>query len=313
MVNFFNIVSDSNCVLAGVPVFSNQINVEIKYLTKPFDFIEVKCTCWLVDTEERRNIKLCYAIDSLVKLDDVLDTQPGDYLCLVVDNYANIDFIEINYNNQIIRLNKCVLEMYDKLYEKILFTYDDKTAIKIKVLFDIQQDIKINVCYLDKLERIEKIYRMKDLDNIAGKYLCVYNDGELHTYYNSWVFDINENDSNIKILLKNTHVKNIIIYYTESDGVTKLPIGDKFVIDINGIVTTYTDLDCNIYQQKYFKTNDPNINIIGFAFKPQSHWPTGEINVRESIGINYSLKFSKPDAKIHVVVFGYKTMPNILI
>ncbi len=325
MINFFNIQPFSTNKLTGIPIFSNKITIEVKSSYQSFNFIEVKCAAVMLNFREKEKIMDCYFVDGFKTIKNILNNNniiwinasSYENLCIVVDDYKNMSSIEIEslkLNDLVdpIVINKEAIEIYNKLFEKILFEYNGKTIIKIKVVIDteVKNDLKIKINYIDDLIRDHCYYSITDLNQVKTPYLCTFTNN-FKTYYNSWIFDLNDDINGIvNINLDNTHIKNIIIYYTDFDG-TIIPIANKFDVDIDDINEKYTDLDCFIYQQNYFNVSDPNINVISFTSMPKSHHPTGQINVTKSIQISYNLKYSKSNLKMHVIIFGYKTKFNI--
>lgn len=327
MVNLFDVNSGSNAVLKGVPVFQKKVEIQVEPVNEEFSFVEVKSTCVLADTNERRKIASYYSIDGLRKIqlpvqdlngsDKIvwLNPTPFDCVCVCVDDttYGNIQSIDLEYGGQTIAISKQVLEMYNKLFEKILFKHGDKTLIKLKVISGGESDINVKINYLDcNLPKSSSCYLMKNLKQDYENYLCVFNKS-VNTYFNSWVFSLDDSiDGTVEIDLENTHIKNLVIYYTDGNSSQPFPLANKFdLIFDRGVdnISTYTDLDCWTFQQSYsINPADTNINVINFTSDPLTNYPNGQINITSLIQINYTLKYSGPNVQMHVIAFGYQVL-----
>jgi hypothetical protein len=192
-------------------------------------------------------------------------------------DYELLDSIEITFNNLTIKITKSVIMLFDKFYEKILFDCDKNKIIKIKfvsifnkIKHPTEYYLKANfinnhICENNKVFQLQNIYDMN-----ADNSLLVYNRESLNIFTNGYYEYVEYLDKlpyitetnnkigtisigNIQTVL--THIKEILIFFTNIETNQKEKIVNKFKITISDISNEYSSLDMEIYSKLHHTTN----------------------------------------------------------
>jgi hypothetical protein len=306
------IIIDPSILIYNYSVFYLMYinNFDLTVITKNQSESKVYINVSISDTNEQKIISKFNDI-KWINLEELVTC--NNYLYFTnFDIYTGNIFIKTKYiknikitieiNNFKLILNEKMLEIYHKLYNKILYCNE---LIIIPFIFD--PNIKYTKKYIkiesESIDNQSKIIILKDP---VEKSSLLYVSSTIFNSQKLFTFDINEN-----ILIENLNnfiLKELVIFYENIETNAYERISSNFIITFNNIKHEYDELSCDIYSNLYHKSMY-DLYIIGFSLCPKENQPSGEITVN-NILINNTIKenIDKTKYKMHVILYGYENI-----
>lgn len=366
--DFFNTNIKNKTTFAYLPMnFVNSLSINLNTINPIVnnELIKIRLQYSCLDTEEVKNIKKFYLSKEIkilpknlvVESDNnsftlqsqnynyignstlssnstfLMDT--NDNIGILIENFNLVEFIEFVFSDHKITLTNEIINIYDKLYDKIIYRLDNnKTIINIKsVLVGMTVDkyideykYNVNIIYQPNSPLTNnKIYMCNFIRNencninIDYKIIyCVFNPkpnssfGTCFRHFNYPMELIQDNKTIIQDT-KMTHLKQLVVYWTKKDDKEPISVASNITLslpDIDTLSWSITELDSICYQQLHFDNIIPNIYTIGFSLMPKKMLPSGELNIHDKIEITWNIKDDYKQIiyyyDIHIILFGYE-------
>jgi hypothetical protein len=287
--------------------------------------VEVKLFGSVLDTEERGKIaktfetnnnfydSLAPMYSSLIPIDLIVleqEIQIIPHINVITwgielsNGFESLESIEINTGKNKIVLTPNIIQMYNKMYDQIIFG----SVIKIRGL--INKSLNKNQIYKIKVNTLNKtksrIFTCIDTANQTKNFIFTINDS-FSSFFKEYIFSPGE-----QIIVNPKSQYHLVSMQIFSDQdinpITSinLQIGDEYSV--------ITDLnDSQLFQQELFCKLDPKYFTICFALIPiELSQPTGEFNVSSSDILKLLAINSNPTKQIHLIISGYQSEdPNL--
>lgn len=330
LCDIFSLKNDYNCAFQGfINLMKNKLKIALISNSNIDKNTQVQIYGSVLDVDERNKLSKKIITNGYSKIinlpiENTSNTEKtifrydfDNYLRLkshnIVIKLKSFDLIkklDFKINDEFLSYDKNALLIYNKVYDKIIFDFDNHCLIKIPYLFGTENQIALfqMTINLEKYCNDINVYLMGNNEiykNNVSKLIsftkCFYSEIKTLQYKN-----VIAGNNNINVVIDQIHLKEIIITCNKN-GVLFRPI-ELFEINFDGSILKLTKTDCDIYQELHHKIINNDIYTIGFSLLPDDCYPVGSVNLKK-LNITYKLM---ENCDLDIYLIGFKVYKNYL-
>ena len=320
LANFINYHHNNSIYIKFINIGIDKLKLVINRFLNNSSNINVKICGTMLDIGEKsyisHNLKYYNLVNLLIEKNiDIISSEYNlinykflqtPIIILKIKSLNDLDTICITVNNQNIFLTTKMLQLYNDIYETIIYNEENECLIKISCFFD-------NLLIIDNFS-IKIIYKVKYLFDSIDIMNDIYADDKklliMSNNFYSCILYKSYNLNQIQIIKNEIKLKELIIYY--ENKITQeiiCPVNNiKLINTLVGEEYKFSKFDSELYQKTHKLKINSNLYINGFCTNPLYIYPTEYITLDGHIMItndDINTNIDINDICMHIYMIGF--------